>query len=70
MSDGCKQILSPFTGRKKRKAWNKIKDKHIPAKRRQNITETNKKHITKRNDQKNFLDSKDRLYNGNEILQS
>ena len=24
MTDGRKRILSPFTGRKKRKAWNKL----------------------------------------------
>ena len=28
-------ILSPFTGRKKRKAWNKIREKYMPVKRRQ-----------------------------------
>ena len=30
MSAGLKQILSPFTGRKKRKAWNKTREKYIP----------------------------------------
>ena len=40
MSDSRKQILSPFTGRKKRKAWNKTREKYIPVKRRQNLTET------------------------------
>ena len=28
MSDGRKQILSPFTGRKKRKAWDKTREKY------------------------------------------
>ena len=28
MSDGPKRILSPFTGRKRRKAWNKAREKH------------------------------------------
>ena len=31
MSDGRKQILSPFTGRKKREAWNKTKEKYMPV---------------------------------------
>ena len=35
MSDGRKLILSPFTGRKKRKAWNKTREKYMPVKRRQ-----------------------------------
>ena len=34
MSDGCKLILSPFAGPKKRKAWNKITEKYMPIKRR------------------------------------
>ena len=34
MSDNGKLILSPFTGRKKRKAWNKLK-KYMLVKRRQ-----------------------------------
>ena len=35
MSDGHKLILSPFTGRKKQKAWNKTREKYMPVKRRQ-----------------------------------
>ena len=35
MSHGRKLILSPLTGRKKRKAWNKTREKYMPAKRRQ-----------------------------------
>ena len=34
MSDGCKLILNAFTRRKKRKAWNKTKEKYMPVKRR------------------------------------
>ena len=37
MPDGCKRILNPFTGHKKRKAWNKTREKNMPAKRRQNL---------------------------------
>ena len=35
MSTGRKLILSPFTRRKKRKAWNKTIEKCMLAKRRQ-----------------------------------
>ena len=33
MSD-CDRILSPFTGCKKRKAWNNTREKYMPVKRR------------------------------------
>ena len=36
MPDGRKRILSPFTGCKNRKDWNKTIEKQIPVKRRQN----------------------------------
>ena len=39
MSDDCKLILNPFTGRKKRKAWNKAREKYMPEERRQNLAE-------------------------------
>ena len=42
MSDGCKLILSPFTGRKKRKAWIKTKEKYMSEERRQNLAETDR----------------------------
>ena len=35
MSDGRKLILIPFTGRKKRKACNKTREKYRPVKKRQ-----------------------------------
>ena len=35
MSDSHKLILSPYTGLKKRKAWNKTREKYMPVKRRQ-----------------------------------
>ena len=47
MPDGRKRILSPFTGRKKRKAWNKTKEKYMP------VQQTGD-HITKRNGQENL----------------
>ena len=42
MSDSRKEILSPFTGRKKRKAWNKTEEKYLPEERRQNLAETDR----------------------------
>ena len=39
MSDGCKLILSPFTGLKKQKAWNKTREKYMRVKRRQTETD-------------------------------
>ena len=39
MSDGSKLILSPFTGRKKRKACNKTREKYMPEERRLNLAE-------------------------------
>ena len=35
MFDSRKLIVSPFTGRKKQKAWNKTREKYMPVKRRQ-----------------------------------
>ena len=40
MSDGRKWVVSPFTGRKKRKAWNTTREKYVPEERRQNLAET------------------------------
>ena len=40
MSAGRKRILSSFTGRKKRKAWNYNREKYMPEERRQNLAET------------------------------
>ena len=40
MPDG--RILSPFTGREKRTAWNKTRDKNMSVKRRQNLAETDR----------------------------
>ena len=40
MPDDRRQILGSFTGHKKRKAWNKTREKYMPVKRRQNLAET------------------------------
>ena len=42
MPDCCKQILSPFTGCKKRKAQNKTGEKYMLTKRIQNLAETDR----------------------------
>ena len=42
MFDSCKLILSPLTGRKKQKAWNKTRKKCMPEERRQNLAETDR----------------------------
>ena len=42
MSGDRKLILSPFTGRKKRKAWNKTREKYMPEERRQNLAEADR----------------------------
>ena len=39
MCDGRKLILSPFTGHKKRKTWNKTREKYTPVKARQTDTD-------------------------------
>ena len=44
MFDGRKLILSLFTERKKRKAWNKTREKCMPVKRKQ--IETDRDHTT------------------------
>ena len=54
MPDGRKPILSPFTGRKEQKAWNKTREKYMPVKRRQNQLKQTGDHTTKRNGQKTF----------------
>ena len=48
MSDGRKLILSPFTGCKKQKAWNKTREKYMLEERRQNLAETEKGSYYKR----------------------
>ena len=42
MSGGHNRILSPFTGHKKRKAWNKTREKYMLEEKKQNLAETEK----------------------------
>ena len=65
MSGGRKRILSPFTGRKKRKAWNKTKEKYIPKERGQNSAETDRGSYYNHDEWlEEFLDDKGAFYNG------
>ena len=41
MSEGRKRILSPFTGRRKRKAW-KTRETYMPLKRRLGLAKTDR----------------------------
>ena len=66
MPDGCKRILGPFTGPKKRKAWNKTRVKFMPVKRRQNLAEADKGSYYKEEWLEEFLESKGVFYNGNQ----
>ena len=43
MFGGHKRILSPFTGRKRRKAWNKTREKYMLEEKTQNLAETCKR---------------------------
>ena len=53
-------------GVKKRKAWNKSREKYIPVKRRQNLAEKDKGSYYKEEWLEEFLDSKGAFYSGNE----
>ena len=66
MPFGRKSILSPFTGRKKRKPWNETRLNYMPAKRRQNLPETDKGSYYKEAWLEELLDSKGAFYHGNE----
>ena len=66
MSDRRKQTLSPFTGRKKQKAWNKTREKYLPVKTRHNLAETDRGLYYKEEWLEEFLDSKGAFYNCNE----
>ena len=67
MSDGRKRILSPFTGRKKRKAWNKTGEKYMSEESRQNLAETGRgSYYNQEEWLEEFLDNKGELYNGSE----
>ena len=66
MSDGRKRILSPFTGRKKRKAWNKTGEKYMSEESRQNWAEKGRGSYYNQEEWLEFLDNKGGFYNGSE----
>ena len=66
MPDGSKRILSLFTGRKKRKAWNKTRENYMPVKRGQNLAGTDRGSHYKEERLEEFLDRKTAFCNGNE----
>ena len=67
MPDGRKRILGPFTGRKKRKAWNKTREKYMPEERRQNLAETDRgSHYKQEECLEAFLEEKSAFSNGSE----
>ena len=67
MSDGRKRILSPLTGRKKRKAWNKTGEKYMSEESRQNLAETDRGSYYNQEERlEEFLDNKGGFYNGSE----
>ena len=66
MPDGRKRILSHSTGCKKRKARNKTREKYMPVKRKQNLTETDRGSYYKEKWLEELLDSKGAFYNVNE----
>ena len=52
--------LTPFTGRKNQKAWNKAREKYMPKERRQNFAETDKgSYYNQEEWLEEFLDDKD-----------
>ena len=65
MSEGRKRIVSPFTGRRKRKAW-KIREIYMSLKRRWNLAETDRRSYYQEEWIDKFLDSKGAFYNSNE----
>ena len=67
MSGGRKRSLSPFTGRKNLKAWNKTREKYMPEERRPNLAETDRVSYCNQEEWlKEFLENKSAFYNGNE----
>ena len=57
--------MSPFTGRKNGKAWNKTREKYLPEERRQNLAERDRGSYCNQEEWlEEFLDDKRVFYNG------
>ena len=65
MCEDRKRIVSPFTGRRKRKAW-KTRETYMSLKRRWNLAETDRGSYYKEEWLDTFLDSKGAFYSSNE----
>ena len=64
---GHKRILIPFTGRKKRKARNKTREKYMQEEKIQNLAETDKgQYYNQEEWLEEFMDDKGAIYNGTE----
>ena len=67
MSGNRKRILIPFTGRKKRKARNKTREKYMSEEKLQNLAESAKgQYYNQEEWLEEFLDDKGAIYNGAE----
>ena len=63
MCAGRKQILRPFTGRKKRKAWNNTREEYMPEERRKNLAKTDRGSFYNQEEWvEEFLDDKGAFY--------
>ena len=59
--------MSPFTGCRKRKAWNNTRAKNMPEERNKNLSETDRRsHYNQEEQVEEFLDEKSAFYNGSE----
>ena len=67
MSGGRKPILSPYTESKKRKTWNKTREKYIPEERKQNLAQTERgSYYNQEEWLEEFLDDKGAFYDVSE----
>ena len=67
MSGGRIRILSLFTGRKTRKAWNKTREKCMPEQRRQNLAGKDRRSYYKQEEWlEAFLDDKSAFFDSSE----
>ena len=67
MFRNCKQILCPFTEYKKRKVWNKTREKYVPEEGNQNLAETDRGLYFNQGEWlEEFSDDKAAFYNGSE----
>ena len=58
-------MLRPFTGRKKRKAWKKTREKYMTEEKRQNLTEIGRGSYYNQDEWlEEFLDNKGAFHNG------